>query len=438
MGKYNKKTTYSKSEVYRTVLSDTDVAFRKTTIKTKRPIPFMMLLSVEVFIFLFFAWVIADAFVIYLSAKDTTYAISETIDSLDDFGAYADIINVDTITIDELEEGYDIGEVTFIDDLGLTYSMDDYIDVTGYTTYTYRDIFGDSLYGEGKTNVIDNGDFDGNDNGWNNDGVYSNGTVILTTVSGSFEDLYQTSVYTSNGLYYYAFDIVDTNFTLNSEEYIYIRDANVEIDGLSQKISIIPKNYNGLRYSVIQNVTSVVSGNYHTFIYELYDDKYLQLDNIMLYYLTDLFVTEPDIDEFEEMLEGYQLRLDEIETHLDLILEEYGDITSEVTIPNPNDHAFYALGLDTYLNYYNDTGDFHLENYYHITTEEYTALGQSITNKYRTIDGMFSSINAMFGGETPEIIVDSVGNQVEDLNGDGTISDFEMFIYRLATMNIND
>ena len=37
--------------------------------------------------------------------------------------------------------------------------IDNNITVTGYEDYTYREVFGDSLYGVGKTNLIDNGDF---------------------------------------------------------------------------------------------------------------------------------------------------------------------------------------------------------------------------------------------------------------------------------------
>jgi len=36
--------------------------------------------------------------------------------------------------------------------------IDNNITVTGYEDYTYREVFGDSLYGTGKTNLIDNGD----------------------------------------------------------------------------------------------------------------------------------------------------------------------------------------------------------------------------------------------------------------------------------------
>ena len=173
--------------------------------------------------------------------------------------------------------------------------IDNNITVTGYEDYTYRDVFGDSLYGTGKTNLIDNGDF--NDSsfwlGGNVNTVIDNGVLTITMNEESGYHLQYIDIPTGN-LLYLSTDIIRTNGTLN--ELGQIKDGN------SGRITYIgPSNYSDILTSVNDRFIILLGrGNLQTYT-AIYD-------NVLAFDLTDIFEeeNEPTISQFGEMKTEYE------------------------------------------------------------------------------------------------------------------------------------
>lgn len=194
-------------------------------------------------------------------------------------------------------QGYDYGGIE--DDIIYTNeSIDDEV----WSDLTYRDIFGDSLYGTGKTNLIDNGDFDSDITGWiggNNNIIFDNGSIKGTGLTGTYQYIRQNVNTTVDYIYYFTFDFkaddIYTHFEYPSSAEGYTSNTNY-YDTWHTEIDY----YESVGYTFNQVMTRYY-GTYNSL------DSVVYLDNIMLFDLTSTFATYdmPTSTEFETMLDFY-------------------------------------------------------------------------------------------------------------------------------------
>ena len=175
--------------------------------------------------------------------------------------------------------------------------IDNNITVTGYEDYTYREVFGDSLYGIGKTNLIDNGDF--SDNSY----LYFSIEMIYDITNGNLDltnETTGTSVWKSND--FISGDIGD----------IYYRSIDVikavVLDPMSFRIE--NTNYIALTnigfYSSVYE-TTIITNNVSLVTYSIYAGNWI-FDNLVVFNLTTIFEeeNEPTIEQFGEMKTEYE------------------------------------------------------------------------------------------------------------------------------------
>lgn len=301
-----------------------------------------------------------------------------------------------TYTYDEIFTGGTWGDYV-ID------SIDDNITVEGYESYTYRDIFGDSLFGEGKTNLIESGGFE-DLTGWNS--TYSSTELIdgraYNTASGETTN---RGILQTTGIVFETFDY-----------HIYYVSADVETDNIKCiRLRTYIRNNIGLD-TVIEINDPIINNVYKmSGIYDIQDTGYeysyiriehaydsleetidssVYIDNVLTYNLTDIFGSgnEPSIEEFESMLEEYEritqfggeeLTLSDIDTTL-YSIENVIDISGEYTATVDNTHTYFnqtSTGNYTF-DFYIGTGglnkcenEYILNEYFDTTTEtfEYTS-----------------------------------------------------------------
>lgn len=200
--------------------------------------------------------------------------------------------------------GYDIDSIAdteFIEYWGDVYDIDQPI----WDGLTLRNIFGDSLYGTGKTNLIDNGDFTLDTNF---DGLADN--FLKEGSIASLSSGIQTITYNNVDAFY---NIRNATLTLPLSNY-YLSFEIVDINGSN----IQPQYRNNITYTSLGSSISS-NGNYSYLINDIYWSTrlliqpanigdYFSVDNYMVYDFDGLFngVTEPTIEEFEYLLEAYK------------------------------------------------------------------------------------------------------------------------------------
>ena len=212
-------------------------------------------------------------------------------------------------------------------------SIDDYVDVVeGYEDLTYRDIFGDSLFGVGKTNIIDNGDFEGI-----NDYLSFGKKAGCVVDSPSGELLFNPNGVSNQPYLTFSYSMVEGHIYYSSLKY-YHNDLVYFADSPINTISL----YNGSQLEIesietlIKTKTSILFemnvsyGSMVLYIKNVWSSSsaLTYIDDYMLYDLTTIFsgYTLPSEEQFTLMLEEYQR------------LEDY-----MVTIGNINTSAFKSI-----------------------------------------------------------------------------------------------
>lgn len=211
-----------------------------------------------------------------------------------------DIEGYDTLSYRDMFEDTELivnGDLPTDNPLGnaiYEYDIDRYIE--GYNL-TYRDVFGDSLFGTGKTNLVENGDdFSlgwslGNATGSVTNGVYS---FTATALYGRLQQQFST--------------------VLNNSYYI---NARVKSD--SSLVRLVPSGINSAgvshsgsgNYEILSGIfTNTTGSSAYIQISDFRTTGWTQIDvdYVMVYNLTDIFGAgnEPSIEDFEEMLAYYQ------------------------------------------------------------------------------------------------------------------------------------
>lgn len=199
-----------------------------------------------------------------------------------------------------------LGTVNIVD----TYTIHSIDNVINGYDLTYRDVFGDSLYGEGKTNLIENGDFsldnniDGKPDNWNcwdlpSGYEYLEGKFKLITIENNGSQQGLQSFYTYiNHKYYFSLDIDSINITLNNRFKPIVNDItlfSINSEGKYSNIITATKDY---QYNPILRIYN----------YDNVNGDYVVIDNVILYDLTSIFGSgnEPTLEKFEEMLSYYE------------------------------------------------------------------------------------------------------------------------------------
>ena len=174
--------------------------------------------------------------------------------------------------------------------------IDNNITVTGYEDYTYREVFGDSLYGIGKTNLIDNGDFSTDLSWWTSVSADdANGYVRVTdeklhivSITGVNKYI-QKNILTISNTYYICFD------------YDFISGDGMGREGFD---FTLPALVDG-SYSYIDDAITISLAIKRLGITEF------KIDNLLIYDLTELFRArnKPTIEQFGEMKTEYERML---------------------------------------------------------------------------------------------------------------------------------
>ena len=191
--------------------------------------------------------------------------------------------------------------------------IDNNITVTGYEDYTYREVFGDSLYGVGKTNLIENGDFSNSVTGWtslNGTGVVTDGVYVLTsdTIHNDY-NIYTNSLATDkNGHSFYVS--------------AYLKNADSDYVRLRLQKNTTPYTgiYDDYLYTPFDNIRGAIltvtfDGDFRLFVqslkYNIIDNDITYIDNIMAFDLTGIFEAEnePALIDFQTMLTEYKRML---------------------------------------------------------------------------------------------------------------------------------
>jgi hypothetical protein len=207
----------------------------------------------------------------------------------------------------------------------------DIYDFTGYTTptisefetmlkdyeligLTYRDVFGDSLYGEGKTNLIENGDFSDGTTGW----VCPNDT--MTWESGGYVKISAPDDLQSSLLVLQEIDeYIDDNIYYVSMKMQNVKLTNVKISAHTYSLNVLYEGIGNLNFEYFSfaNGLSSYSNNefniYSQFTGNFVEDEFMLVDDVMLFNLTELFGEEnlePTLTNFETYLTYYNTYLD--------------------------------------------------------------------------------------------------------------------------------
>ncbi len=184
------------------------------------------------------------------------------------------------------------------------------IDETIYNGLSLRDIFGDSLFGTGKTNLIDNGDFNDGINGWGSNGLVStitvNDGVLVNTVNQvvDYVGIVKTgfSNYNDNHNYYISYDFKpyrthDVRVFLSGKGYVLNKLALLnEWNHISDIVNISLAGNSFVLYDNGLSQNDMYLGN-ETFF-----------DNIMFFDLTATFGAgnEPSKEQFEALLDAFK------------------------------------------------------------------------------------------------------------------------------------
>lgn len=179
------------------------------------------------------------------------------------------------------------------------------LDSIAWGSYTYRDIFGDSLHSTGKNNLIDNGDFTIDTNA---DGLADQWSITYATYdlvddiqniyydnTNAFYLLLNGSDFDSNGVHYIYYDLDTNSDSLKSEyrnETVYLTiDSNLTAGSYSYLIDDEEEDF--LRFRFID------------FSPDLNDE--FNINEIGLYNLTDIFgSTYPTVEEMDQLLVEYK------------------------------------------------------------------------------------------------------------------------------------
>jgi hypothetical protein len=195
------------------------------------------------------------------------------------------------------------GTVSVIDTYNI-YSIDNTI--PGYDL-TYRDVFGDSLYGEGKTNLIDIN---------NASSIYGtkylNNDILEITCDGTHDVCYGVFYIGNhyNNKMYFSYDIKGNLDTISLN---YALQVSGTPYSWLYPFSIITTNLdNWNNNSVVYTISN--DYNYRIMIDAKYTDSSIALNkthyikNLLVYDLTSIFGSgnEPTLEEFEVMLEYYE------------------------------------------------------------------------------------------------------------------------------------
>ena len=176
-------------------------------------------------------------------------------------------------------------------------------------TYSYSDIFGTSLYGAGKTNMITNGDFSNGTTNWGTDSgntftIETGYAKVVDNGADAYTNVNQSNIYWYNSHKYYAVldfksnglnDMLKHYFVSSPVSYFFIDYYN---------------NTEWASYGTVLEFTGTSA--YYTLVHTAYtlpyDTTIAYFDNIKVYDLTDLFGgegLEPDLETFEGYLETY-------------------------------------------------------------------------------------------------------------------------------------
>ena len=277
---------------------------------------------------------------------DNTIAIPETADKIAFLtiknttdGYYKDGVEYLTDTYATIIAGSTI-EAYMLDNQ----TIDNYIEVEGYTDLTYRDIFGDSLYSTGKTNLINNGDLSDGYSNW----LENNASVIETS---------ETLRFIATAQYGYArqyFSVIDNHIYYASLDYKVRHSGNLIYKyGFSESSStaLYDNLWNNASYILNANQT-IDTARFAIRDYNISGWDYVYQDNFMIYDLTTLFdgYDIPTITQFEEMLAEYE-RLTQT-GNTGLTLEDMNLSLKGMFNLNDNDSLEYALDITSEVDYY--------------------------------------------------------------------------------------
>ena len=187
--------------------------------------------------------------------------------------------------------------------------IDNNITVTGYEDYTYREVFGDSLYGVGKTNLMDNGniEIDTDSNGIT-DNLSVSSFLGVTNVSTSNNTQYFESLalnWSSSMRNFDNYNHID--FKINNQYYISFTGKNIAMTEIAQNDVLLSYSVDG-NFSIIY-LNEDYARIYIYFISDL--GLIAELSSIKIYGLTTIFEeeNEPTIEQFETMLTEYERML---------------------------------------------------------------------------------------------------------------------------------
>lgn len=303
------------------------------------------------------------------------------------------------------------------------------IDTVTYNDLTYRDIFGDSLFGTGKTNLIDNGDMNSLDN-WKN-GFVNNSLITL------YNNKLKIEAITENGYYGYQ-KVTQTVYTpiLNHNYYIsfdWESNYNTQAGFTLYQSSQIKYYSNVTPYSYIY-YNDVLVYDRLSFYYYMSSSSfnvgdYILMDNVLVYDLTDIFGVgqEPILEEFESMLDIYK------------DMQENNGVYSL-------DPQIETLGLSDVLDSY-DSETFVYEDFYFYDVDNYESLGTRGLRSFLVTVSLFDTwtdalefvTGDMLEGISNELsidLVESYEGNYEDWNEDGQIGWFESLLQDIAQLNI--
>lgn len=237
-----------------------------------------------------------NTYIGYINATNTTLQLSSYL-------GY-DVIN-DIITYPENADKFALMIYNYDDTRDIVFHENPSIDDIAWDgVLTYRDIFGNSLYGIGSNNLFDNGDFTGVNNIWSNNGGINNiineELVFTATSTGSSRGIFTdiiNDVLVGDIIYLsYDFKTNDTSpvlFGLNDNR------INVSIPSLNV-------------YHTYSSYFEVIAATFITLYQSLDDTNITYYDNMLLYNLDIIFEQSPipTIEQFENMLDFFILYLD--------------------------------------------------------------------------------------------------------------------------------
>ena len=197
-----------------------------------------------------------------------------------------------------------------------------------YQTLTYRDVFGDSLYGTGKTNFVNNGD--------NNDidSNFSTRANTVTTINNSVLEIEATTNGSSVGIQY--------SRSLTDIYYFNFEAYSNDLDSIRLSVGEVEQSITTQKTSYSLSIFHDTDGAFRIYA-DMLEGETFYIDSILYYNTTDLigYGLEPDAEQMDEWLDFYKSYIDAPAT------VTYNDIfESNLYLPYIDDIVPYNAGID--------------------------------------------------------------------------------------------